>query len=189
MLVGTLRTRTSRYCTSQIAGLPGVVAPAAQHVFDRRIGMVGVVRVVRVVHGGDVGHDRRPHIVVVVGGDAHPLRTLDQERGVADIADAHLIGVERGEIERRRQRPAAAPGRPGRDTIAPYRLAAPAVARVARRRRRRTPSASARPAQRTAVSARSSCGAFCQALCQAVHASRRSGSLAAPYMTASLAWN
>ena len=62
--------------------------------------MVGVVRVVRVVHGDDVGQNRRPHIIVVVGGDAHELRAFDQERGVADIGEPHLVGVERGEIER-----------------------------------------------------------------------------------------
>ena len=61
--------------------------------------MVGVVGVVGVVHGDDVGHDRRPHIVVVVGRDAHELRALDQERGVADEGEPHLVGIERGEIE------------------------------------------------------------------------------------------
>ncbi len=75
------------------------VAPATQHVFDRRIGMVGVVGVVSVVHGGDVGDDGRLHIVVVVGRDAHLLRALDQECGVADEGKPHLIRVERGEIK------------------------------------------------------------------------------------------
>ena len=69
-----------------------VLGPAAQHVFDARIGMIGVMRRVRVIHGRDVGQHRRPHIVVVVGGDAHELRAFDQKRRVADIADAHLVG-------------------------------------------------------------------------------------------------
>src|SRR5205085_8346482 len=32
---------------------------------------------------------------VVIGGDAHPLWTFDQERRMARIGDADLIGVER----------------------------------------------------------------------------------------------
>ena len=70
-----------------------VAGPAAQHVLDAGIGPVGVVRRVRVVHRHDVGQHRRPHIVVVVGGDAHELRALDQEGRVADISEAHLVGV------------------------------------------------------------------------------------------------
>ena len=64
--------------------------------------MVGVVDGMRVVHGHDVGQHRRSHIVVVVGGDAHELWAFDQEGGVADIGDAHLVGAERGELEFRR---------------------------------------------------------------------------------------
>ena len=45
------------------------------------------------------GTHRRPHIIVVIGGDAHALRALDQERGVTDEGDAHLIGIERGDLE------------------------------------------------------------------------------------------
>ena len=85
-----------------------VVGPAAQHVFDAGVGTVGVVRGVRVVHGDDVGQHRRPDEAVIVGGDAHQLRAFDQEGGVADEADAHLIGFKRGEPEGggdRRQRP------------------------------------------------------------------------------------
>ena len=63
-----------------------VVGPAAQHVLDARIGTVGVVRRVRVVHRHDVGQHRRPDVVVVVGRDAHQLRALDQEGRVADIS-------------------------------------------------------------------------------------------------------
>ena len=54
MLVATLRTRTS----SNEMSWPGrlaVVAPAAQHELDARIGPVGVVGRVRVVHRDDVG--------------------------------------------------------------------------------------------------------------------------------------
>jgi hypothetical protein len=54
---------------------------------------------VGVVHSDDVGQDRRPHIVVIVGRDPHQLRALDQERGVADEREPHLVGIERGEIE------------------------------------------------------------------------------------------
>ena len=57
--------------------------------------MVGVVGVVCVVHGDDVGQNRRVHIVVVVGDNPHQFRTLDQERGVPDERDPHLIRIER----------------------------------------------------------------------------------------------
>ena len=50
---------------------------------------------VRVIHGDDVGQHGRAEIGVVIGGDAHELRALDQEGGMADIGDADLIGVER----------------------------------------------------------------------------------------------
>ena len=76
-----------------------VAGPAAQHVFDARVGVVGVVAGMRVVHRHDVGQHRRPHIVVVVGGDAHELRALDQEGRVADVSETHLVGFERGKLE------------------------------------------------------------------------------------------
>ena len=90
-----------------------VLHPAAQHVLDRQIGIVRVMRRVRGVHGHDVGQNRRPDVIVVVGGDAHQLRAFDQEGGVADIGDAHLVVFERGEPERRRgkRRPACPPSR------------------------------------------------------------------------------
>ena len=75
--------------------LVGARPPAAQDVRNARIGIVGVVRVMGVVHGGDVGQHRYPDIIVVVGGDAHELRTLDQKRRVASIGDANLVGIER----------------------------------------------------------------------------------------------
>ena len=87
--------------------------------------MVGEVGVVGVVHGDDVGQHRRPHIVVVVGHDAHQLRALDQERGVADEREPHLVGVERGEIERG-----------GNDARPIGRDQAGAILRYVRRRRR-----------------------------------------------------
>jgi hypothetical protein len=66
--------------------------------------MIGVMGVVRVVHGDDVGQHRRLDVIVVVGRDAHKLGAFDQKRGMSDVGDAHLIGIERGEIERRRNR-------------------------------------------------------------------------------------
>ena len=80
------------------------------------------------------GTHRRPHIVVVVGGDAHELRAFDQERGVPDIGDAHLIGIERGELERGRHCPAADSELRGRDSSASLQALAPVVARFARAR-------------------------------------------------------
>ncbi len=53
--------------------------PAAQDVLDRRVGAIGVMGAVRVVHGDDVWHDRRTDIVVIVGHDAYELRALDQK--------------------------------------------------------------------------------------------------------------
>ncbi len=70
------------------------------------------MRVVGVVHGGDVGQQRRPHIVVVIGGDAHELRALDQKRGVADKSDPHLIGIERRDGMSRGWFAATGPGQP-----------------------------------------------------------------------------
>ena len=70
--------------------------PAAQHVPDAWIGTLGVVGRVRVIHGHDIGQHRRPDVVVIVGGDADELRALDQEGRMPDIADADLIGGERG---------------------------------------------------------------------------------------------
>ena len=77
-------------------------APAAQHVLDGGVGMIGEVGRVRVIHGDDVRHDRRPDIIVVVGCDAHELRRFDQEARVADIGDSDLLRIER-DAQRGRQ--------------------------------------------------------------------------------------
>jgi hypothetical protein len=61
--------------------------------------MIRVVRVMGVIHGDDVGQDRRPHIIVVIGRNAHKLRAFDQKRGVANEGDPHLVSVECGNIE------------------------------------------------------------------------------------------
>ena len=58
MLVGTLRTRTSRDLEVMARRLIGARPPAAQHMLDAGIGMVGVVGGMRVVHGDDVGQAR-----------------------------------------------------------------------------------------------------------------------------------
>jgi hypothetical protein len=50
---------------------------------------------VRLVHGGDVGRDRRAQVIVVIGGDADAAGALDQERGVADEGDADLVPAKR----------------------------------------------------------------------------------------------
>ena len=76
-----------------------VLHPAAQHVCDARIGVIGVVRRVRMIHRHDVGDDGRTNIVVVVGGDAHALRRLDEESGMADESKPQLIAFERGKTE------------------------------------------------------------------------------------------
>jgi hypothetical protein len=75
--------------------LVGARPPAAQHVLDARIGVISEMAGMRMVHRDDVGQHRRAHIVVVVGRDAHELRTLDQEGRMADIGEPHLIGIER----------------------------------------------------------------------------------------------
>ena len=58
MLVGTLRTRTSPDLHVMARRLVRARAPAAQHVLDAGIGVVGVVGRMRVVHGDDVGQHR-----------------------------------------------------------------------------------------------------------------------------------
>ena len=73
--------------------------PAAQHVFDRRIGTVRVMGRVGMVHRDDVGQDRRPEIVVVVGRDAHAARALDQKRRVANVSQPDLPVGERRDLE------------------------------------------------------------------------------------------
>jgi hypothetical protein len=41
----------------------------------------------------------RPDVIVVVGHDAHELRTLDQESGVAEKRQADLIRIQRRQTE------------------------------------------------------------------------------------------
>src|SRR4029450_9079246 len=108
MLVGTLRTRTSRTCTSWRAGCSGL-GPQPRSTWGMRGagragggggwgGVVGggggVVGLMRVVDGRDVGQHHRPHIVVLVGGDAHELRAFDQKRGMPRISDADLVRIQ-----------------------------------------------------------------------------------------------
>ena len=73
-----------------VLGGPAFGVPAAQHVLDVGVGEVGVVRGVRPVHGGDVGHHRRANVVVVVGGDLHAAGAFDQPGRVADEGQPHL---------------------------------------------------------------------------------------------------
>ena len=81
---------------SAVVGLATGGGPAEVSTVPAGLRMIGVMRVVRVVHGGDVGHDRRADKIVVVGGDADALRAFDQERRMTEIGGAHLIGIERG---------------------------------------------------------------------------------------------
>ena len=60
-------------------------------MLDRRIGPVAEVGGMGLVHRGDIGRDGRTGTVAVVGGDPHPLRRLDQERGMADERQANLV--------------------------------------------------------------------------------------------------
>ena len=83
-------------------GHAAVRIPAAQHMLDAGIGRNGVVRGMRPVHGGDIGHHGRSDVVVVVGCDLHTARALDQPRGVAHESQTHLGGTERGKAHRRR---------------------------------------------------------------------------------------
>jgi hypothetical protein len=53
--------------------------------------MVGVMRVVRMVHRHDIRQQRRFDVIVVIGGNAHELRALDQESRVAEKGDAGLV--------------------------------------------------------------------------------------------------
>ena len=63
--------------------------------------MIRIVRVVRMIHGDDIGQHRRFLIVVIVGHDAHELRALDQKRSVADEGQPNLVGVKLGKPQRR----------------------------------------------------------------------------------------
>ena len=95
ILVDTLRTLHIRV-GDVVIGRLAVVAPAAQHELDVRIGPIGVVGRVGVVHRHEVGQHRGAQILVEVGGDAHQLGTFDQERRMAHIGDARLVGSKRG---------------------------------------------------------------------------------------------
>ena len=77
------------------------------------------------------GNTARPDIVVVVGGDAHALRALDQEGRVADIGDAHLIATGR-EPQRQPASRAAGATRSGRGSFPSSPAWRPAAARLAR---------------------------------------------------------
>ena len=83
-------------------GRTAVGVPAAQHVLDVGIGQVGVVRGVRPVHRGDMRRRRRADVVVVVGGDLHRARALDQPGRMADEGEARLRQFERYRAEGRR---------------------------------------------------------------------------------------
>ena len=85
-----------------VVGRLAVLLPAAQHMLDAGLGPVGEMGRMRPVHRHDVGQDRRLDVVVVVGRDAHQLRALDQEGRVADVVDAYLAFLQRGEAKRGR---------------------------------------------------------------------------------------
>ena len=51
------------------------------------------------------GKRARLHIVVVVGGDLHALRALDQEGRMPGVGDADLVARQRRELEGRRNGP------------------------------------------------------------------------------------
>jgi hypothetical protein len=56
----------------------------------------------RMIHRRNVRKHRRPDPIAVIGRDAHELRAFDQERRVPDIADAHLVALERRKPQRGR---------------------------------------------------------------------------------------
>jgi hypothetical protein len=72
-------------------------------------------------HRYDIGHDRRPDIIVVIGGDAHALRAFDQKGRMPHIIDADLIGRER-KPKRRRHRARQIRGDEARAVLAHFRL-------------------------------------------------------------------
>jgi len=74
-----------------VGGLIGILAPTPQHVFDRRVGIIGVMRVVRMIHGDNIRQQPRLNVTVVIGGNAHELRALDQESRVAEKGQADLV--------------------------------------------------------------------------------------------------
>ena len=61
--------------------------PAAQDKFHPGLDRVAVVRRMRVVHRHDVGRDRRPDRVVVIGDDANSARAFDQKARMAEKGD------------------------------------------------------------------------------------------------------
>jgi len=76
-------------------------APAAQHVADRRIGRMGEMRRVCVVHRRHVGRHLGADVIVVIGRGGHAARRLDREGRVAHISETHLAGLQRGGKDRR----------------------------------------------------------------------------------------
>ena len=84
--------------------------PAPQHMIDAGRDQRGVVRVVGVVHGDDVGHQRRADIGVVVGDRGGTAGGLEQEAGVAEK------GQPRGGTRRQGGRPQGGGHQPGRQS-------------------------------------------------------------------------
>jgi hypothetical protein len=53
--------------------------------------MVGIVRIVRVIHRHDIRQHRWLHVIIVIGRNAHKLRTFDEESRVTDKSQPDLI--------------------------------------------------------------------------------------------------
>jgi len=49
------------------------------------------MRVVRMIHGDNIRQQPRLNVTVVIGGNAHELRALDQESRVAEEGQADLV--------------------------------------------------------------------------------------------------
>ena len=95
MSVATLRT--PQVADFQVVlCLAAVGVPAAQHVVDPGIRVVGVMGGMRAVHGDHVGYAGGPIAPGIVGGDDHALGRGDLEGRVADELDRHRRRVVGG---------------------------------------------------------------------------------------------
>src|SRR3984885_9189988 len=101
--------------------------------------MVGVMRVVSVIHGGNVGRHRRLHIVIVIGGDANEFGAFNEEAGVTEEGDAHWVWIERGEPERRGRKSGLVAGDKSRTILSHFRRRRFRRLRLLRLRRSVTP--------------------------------------------------
>ncbi|MCY1235062.1 hypothetical protein D9M72_476660 [compost metagenome] len=73
-----------------VTGGYAVLAPAMQHILDRRVRRQRIVARMRLVHRRDRRRRRGREPAIVIGRDRHAVWRLDQKGGMAEIGDRYL---------------------------------------------------------------------------------------------------